>query len=150
MFWEAIPHKLIEAGSGVSLIWHEGRLYTPWLGTCVSASCFPSPSGVNSWFGAGDKPQRYIFLPPLSGVNSWFGAGDKPQHYIFLPPLSAVNSRDGEFRLTGCGDSTSRLTGAWIVVQIAYIALMLNNLPMHTNPCCRREPAGRLTATFIT
>ncbi len=128
MFWEAIPHKLIEAGSGVSLIWHEGRLYMPWLGTCLSASCFPSPSGV----------------------NSWFGAGDKPQHYIFLPPLSAVNSRDGEFRLTGCGDSTSRLTGAWIVIQIAYIALMLNNLPMHTNPCCRREPAGRLTATFIT
>ena len=124
MFWEAIPHKLIEAGSGVSLIWHEGRLYTPWLGT--------SP------------------CPSLSGVNSWFGAGDKPRRYIFLPPLSAVNSRDGEFRLTGRGESTSRLTGAWIVVQIAYIALMSNNLPMHTNPCCRREPAGRLTATFIT
>ena len=124
MFWEAIRHKLIAAGSGVLLVWHEGRLYTPWLGT--------SP------------------CPSLSAVNSWLGAGDKPQRYIFLTPLSAVNSRDGEFRLTGRGESASRLTGAWIVVQIAHIALMSNNFPMHTNPCCRWEPAGRLTATFIT
>ncbi len=76
-------------------------------------------------------------------------AGDMPQCFMF-PFTVGCNSRDGEFRLTGRGDSALRLAGAWIVVQIAYIALMSNHLPMHTNPCCRREPAGRLTATFIT